>query len=558
MHNGKRIAVGLDQVFHYCLLGILLFSSIIYFFVFVINWEAWFFGMKMDGLNAGIILFTYCLIASSLAYLLIRYPRKIAAIAGISIFYFGFIFIDSAVTIQERSGGQELFSPFLAIVVMIPVGILIGYFLVSRIDKTDSSTTGRKDSSRDDRPVAMTVVTEKSDEHTIGQILILAVVAFLLVILFGPLVVSLISMVFSSLHTIVSPSVPVLVGDSLITKVDSNGTTEWQTLVNGQPVSYLEVCPSQDGGFVISGMFRLAGQTGRSLRVMKLDHNGTLIWDIHRGNSAYPETDLDNIKMLLPTAGEYTVIMLNGIVIRLDDEGNEVWHRYYPHDTHVVNSISLPDGGYVLIGDANEEGPEGWKKFDGWILYADREGNTVWEKKEKDFTYCRRAAVSPEGNLLVSCYANCYDPDVSCSESDKSGNVIVAFDPQGNYLWKQKFVEKDDGVIYSMKPLDNGAVEVHLRGEGEQKYTLDHEGNVLKKELLPPRPDSFNHEIALYLTYESEPLAKNRTQLKVRDGDGSESVFVIDYPMNLSNVSRICSVNPTSDGGYIVVSSQEQ
>lgn len=32
----------------------------------------------MDGLNAGIILFTYCLIAFSLAYLLIRYLRKSA------------------------------------------------------------------------------------------------------------------------------------------------------------------------------------------------------------------------------------------------------------------------------------------------------------------------------------------------------------------------------------------------------------------------------------------------------------------------------------------------
>lgn len=103
----------------------------------------------------------------------------------------------------------------------------------------------------------------------------------------------------------------------------------------------------------------------------------------------------------------------------------------------------------------------------------------------------------------------------------------MALDPQGNYLWKQKFVEKDDGVVYSMKPLDNRTVEVYLRGEGEQKYTLDHEGNVLKKELLPPRPDSFNHEIALYLTYESELLAKNRTQLKVRDGDGSESVLLL-------------------------------
>lgn len=556
--NVKLVAESLDRVFHYCLLGILLFTSVIYLFVFVINWEAWFFGMKMDGLYAGVLLFTYCLIASSLAYLLIRYHEKIAVIAGMSIFFFGFMFIDSAVTIQGRSGGQELFSTFLAMLLLVPTGILIGHLLVVRLHKKSDDTV-RSGPGTDS---TTTAGTKKSEDHTIGQILILAVVAFAIVILFGPLVVSLSFMFFSSLHSIVSPSVSVQVpvGDSLISKVDANGTMEWQTLVNGYGEYHYpqEVCPSHDGGYIMAGMFWLSGEQYRSLRVMKFNSNGTLIWDIHRGISAYSETDIHDIKLLLPTAGEYTVIMGNGIVIRLDDEGNELWHRYYPHDTRVVNSISLPDGGYLLIGEANERGPEGWKKFDGWILNADREGNTLWEKKEKDFTYCRRAVVSPEGNLLVSCYANCYDPDVSCSGPDESGNVIVALDLQGNYLWKHKFVEKDDGIVYLMKPLDNGTVEVYLRGEGEQKYMLDHEGNILKEELLSPRPDSFSHKIALYMTYETESLAGNRTQMKVSEADGSKRIFHIDYPMNLKNLSRIYSVNPTSDGGYLVASSAEQ
>ena len=621
--NVKRVAEGLDQVFHYCLLGIFLFSSVIYFFMFVINWECWFFGMKMDGFYAGVLLFTYCLIASSLAYLLIRYPQKIALIAGLSIFFFGFIFIDSAVTIQELSGGQKLFSTFPAMLVLIPAGILIGHFLVVRLHKkgddtvrsdagTDSTfttagtkkaeeyTTGQilmlalaaivvvilfgplvlipvgiliglflavRPCKKDDDTVRSNTVTDstlktagtkKAENYRTGHLLILALTAFIVVILLGPVVISLFFMFLSSLHSVVSPSVPVPVGDSLISKVDANGTTEWQSLVNGYSGSYLDVCPSHDGGFIIAGMFWLSGQTDRSLRVMKLDRNGTLIWDVHRGKSAYPETDLHGIRMLLPTAGEYTVIMLNGIVMRLDEQGNELWHCYYPHDTHVVNSISLTDGGYILIGEANEEGPEGWKKFDGWILNADREGNTVWEKKEKDFTSCRRGILSTEGNLLVSCYAGCYDPDVSCSDPDESGNVIVALDLQGNYLWKKEFVEKDDGIVYSMKPRDNGTVEVYLRGEGERKYTLDHQGNILKEELLPPRPDSFSHEIALYMTYDTEPLAGNRTQVNVRDRDGSEIVFIIDYPMNLENLSRIYSVDPTSDGGYLVASSAKR
>ncbi|MEA2033907.1 MAG: hypothetical protein U9N40_00200 [Euryarchaeota archaeon] len=620
--NVKRVAESLDQVFHYCLLGIFLFISVTYFIVFVINWEAWFFGMKMDGFYAGVLLFTYCLIASSLTYLLIRYPQKIAVITGLSIFFFGFLFIDSTVTVQKLSGGQELFSIFPAMLVLIPAGILIGHFLAVRLCKkgddtarsdpgTDSTfktagtkkaeeyTTGQilmlalvvivvvilfgplvlipvgiliglflavRPCKKDDDTVRSNTVTDstlqiagtkKAENYTTGHLLILALTAFIVVILLGPVVISLFFMFLSSLHSIVSPSVPVPVGDSLISKVNANGITEWQTLVNGYSEFPLDVCPSHDGGFIIAGMFWLSGQTDRSLWVMKLDRNGTPVWDIHRGISAYPETDLHTIRMLLPTAGGYTVI-INGIVIRLDEQGNELWHRYYPNDNHIISSISLTDGGYILIGEVNEWGPEGWKKFDGWLLNADREGNTVWEKKEKDFTSCRRGILSPEGNLLVSCYAGCYDPDVSCSDPDESGNVIVALDLQGNYLWKKKFVEKDDGIVYSMKTLDNGTVEVYLRGEGEQKYTLDHQGDILKEELLPPRPDSFSHEIALYMTYDTEPLAGNRTQVNVRNMDGSEIVFIIDYPVNLEKLSRIYSVNPTSDGGYLVASSAKR
>lgn len=560
----KQVLKNIDELLKCALIAILLLSFLINIFVFIINWEAYFFGVKLNGTPAGLYLFLKGISAGLLAFLLIKYRRDTIAVAVIAVFavlYFGYTFVDSAVTIQTLT--DNLYSPLLLVLFIISLVFLIVQILSARFGNGDSDTVTSESISKSKIETTSTATgTKKSDDNTIGQIVILAVAAFAIVFLFGPMVMPLFSMFFSGMPGIDSPSVPV--GDSLISKVDANGTTEWQTLVNGQPLanagysrSYLEVCPSHDGGFIVAGMFRLSGKAYSGLRVMNLDRNGTLIWDIHRGSSAYSETDLSAIEMLLPTGREYMVIMINGIVIRLDEEGNEVWHRYYSHE-RILNSISLPDGGYLLIGEANEDGPDGWKKFDGWMLCADQDGNTVWEIKDKDFVNCKRAVVSPERNVLVSCYAVCADPDVPCTNPDESGNVIVALDLQGNYLWKQKFVEKDNGRVYSMKPLDNGTVEVYLRGEGEQKYTLDHEGNIIKEELLPPRPDSFSHQIALYITYETEPLAGNGTQVKVRDGDGSESVFVIDYPINLENVSHIYSVVPTSDGGYLVTSSAER
>ncbi|WAI01071.1 hypothetical protein [Methanogenium organophilum] len=542
----KQILKNLDTVFRYVLVAILLLSFLIFIFVFTINWEAYFFGVKLNGAPAGMYLLLQGMIAGSLAFLLIKYRRYTLAVAVLAVIYFGYTFVDSAVTIQTLT--DNLYSPLLLVLFIISLLFLIIHILSARFgngghDTLISESTRESMNESKIETTSFTTETKKSDDHTVKQIVILMVAAFAIVFLFL-LVMPLFSMFFSGTHAVASPSVPDYTGDTLLTKINEGGATEWQALVNGRSVMNLYACPSEDGGCgVIAGMFEYAGQTEPSLRVMKLDRYGRPVWDIRRDTSDYPETDLSVIRDLLPTAGEYTVVMLDGIVLRLDGQGNVWWHRYYPH-TQINNGLALPDGGYVLTGEINEEGS------DGWILCADGEGNTAWEKKENDFTHCGRAVVSPEGNLLVNCYAECDDPN-------ESGNVIAALDLQGNYLWKQKFVEKDDGVVYSIQPRYDGTTDVYLRGEGERRYTLDHEGNIISEEVLPPGPDSFSHETAPDLTFDTKKCAVGKTELYVHSRDGTETVLVIRHPMDLENLFKITSVNPTSDGGYLVASTAE-
>lgn len=55
------MAKDLDRVLYYILLAVLVLNSSIYLFAFTINWEVMFFGIKLDGMSAGIILFMYFL-----------------------------------------------------------------------------------------------------------------------------------------------------------------------------------------------------------------------------------------------------------------------------------------------------------------------------------------------------------------------------------------------------------------------------------------------------------------------------------------------------------------
>jgi hypothetical protein len=296
-------------------------------------------------------------------------------------------------------------------------------------------------------------------------------------------------------------------------------------------------------------MFWFPQQSDASLRVINIDRNGTAIWDVQRGMHAYPsETNLGCVHTTLVTSREYTVIMCDGFVIRLDAQGKELWHRSYPY-TIVNNALPQSDGGYMLMGHAHRGKPSepGWVILDGWILKADRNGNSVWEKKENSFSNCVKAIMLPEGNLLVDCFR-------SSSDLNVAGNQIMAFDTQGNLLWKKNFVEKNVGVVYSMVQNSSGTIDVYLRGEGERKYTLDQQGNTLSEEVLHPQLNSFSHETEPDTVYQATPLAGNRTQVSVRSIQRSELVFIIESPENREDLSRISSVNPTPDGGYLVFS----
>ena len=134
----KKATGYLSTVFHYCLLGLFLYSSFTLFFIFVLNWEARFFGMKLDGLPAGLLLFIRFLIPAVLALLLIRYPDRILPVAVFALVFYGFFFIDSSVTIQRNTGGTELFGIKPLVSVLIPAVVVIGHLLVVRLrDRTD-------------------------------------------------------------------------------------------------------------------------------------------------------------------------------------------------------------------------------------------------------------------------------------------------------------------------------------------------------------------------------------------------------------------------------------
>lgn len=121
----NQITGPLEGILKYLLIGVLLGSALMFLFAGIINWEDWFLGTRLDGLPAGIFLALKGIAGLLLTYLIYRFPKRILEISTLAIAYCGFLFVNSAITIQKLSYGRQSFSSLLAVFLLVPFLLLV-------------------------------------------------------------------------------------------------------------------------------------------------------------------------------------------------------------------------------------------------------------------------------------------------------------------------------------------------------------------------------------------------------------------------------------------------
>lgn len=183
----KRVLKNIDVLLRYGLIAILLLSFLRYIFVFIINWEAFIFGVRLAGPPAGLYLFLKAIGAGSLAFLLIKYRQYTTAAFALAVLYFGYNFIDSAVTIQTLT--DKLYSPVLLMVFIISLVILIFHALIARFCRGDDSPTMIESAVHS---VSTKIMTQETDEDKIIIVTLLVIVLLIAVIIILPLTMAII------------------------------------------------------------------------------------------------------------------------------------------------------------------------------------------------------------------------------------------------------------------------------------------------------------------------------------------------------------------------------
>lgn len=171
-----------------------------------------------------------------------------------------------------------------------------------------------------------------------------------------------------------------------LVKTDSLGVSEWDTIMPGSGyASTIEV--TQDGGYIIGGA---GGNNLSTARIVKTDSMGNVEWmkNHFTGNryGCYWAAGLASdggyyIWGCNDTVIDPTDFYLTATVAKLDNAGTRVWTNHYRGLNNKLIAVyqvkELSDGHIMVAGEkATVDVPLAW----GWIIKADLQGNTIWEK----------------------------------------------------------------------------------------------------------------------------------------------------------------------------------
>jgi len=249
--------------------------------------------------------------------------------------------------------------------------------------------------------------------------------------------------------------------DFWVAKLASDGGLIWQIALGGiHEEKAHAVIQTSDGGYVIAGAARsnngdVSGNHGiHDFWVVKLDANGSLVWQSALGGSAIDiaydiiQTDDGGYAVAgLTYSNDGQVTGNHGQddywVVKLDDGGNLDWQKTFG-GTGKDEAYSIKqtfDGGYIVAGyaasdDSDVTGNHGLADY--WIVKLDATGNLSWQKAlggvKNDVA--NSIQQTTDGGYIVAGYTASSTGDVS----DNHGNTdtwIVKLDTAGTLLWQK-------------------------------------------------------------------------------------------------------------------------
>jgi len=219
-----------------------------------------------------------------------------------------------------------------------------------------------------------------------------------------------------------------------LVRTNGNGDTLW-TKSYGGPLQDLGwfLQQTSDGGYVLSGVTQSFGAGNEDIYLVKTDSLADLVW-----SRTFGGINNDRGNCIRQTAdGGYIVVGFTEsfgagssdiCLIKTDANGDSLWTKIFGGTSDDVGTFVLQtaDGGYIVTGVTNSFGTGNGDLF---LIKTDQNGNPQWQKAYGDIGYDYGYSIQQliDGSYVVAGYTSSFgagDDDCYLIKTNSAGDLL--------------------------------------------------------------------------------------------------------------------------------------
>jgi len=370
----------------------------------------------------------------------------------------------------------------------------------------------------------------------------------------------------------------------MITANVSHSTQYWAKTYGGSSSDYVNsIQQTTDGGYIVAGYTHSFGAGDSDAWILKLDQDGAVTWQ-----KTYGESDRDYVDSIQQTtdggyiAGGSTYSFGAGLsdfwVLKLDPNGTVIWQKTYSsynewgvHSDSVESIQQTADGGYIVAGLSLDQ-DDGWDDYDFWIVKLDDNGDITWQKRYLDIDWIHTHSIQQtlDGGYIVTGELwnfylepnppNRFDSDIFVLKLNSSGDIIWnKFYDNGSWEYANSIQQTSDGgFIVAGETGDSDAnttLIFKLANNGDISWQKNYAGSDFYYTNAIHQTDDDGDSVS-----DDGYIVVGSTSTDYLDDDHDILVLKVNSSGNImwqktyggSNNERAGSIIQTSDGGYVI------
>ena len=244
--------------------------------------------------------------------------------------------------------------------------------------------------------------------------------------------------------------------DACLIKTDYTGDTLWTRSFGG--ISFdngVDVEETADGGYSSCGNTGSFGAGGNDPYIIKTDINGDTLWTKTFGGSGYDDTreihqTADGGYIFTGHTLSYGAGAEDILLVRIDPNGDLVWTKTFGGaNIERANSVQIADNGFIITGHAYSFGAGGG---DVYLIRTDSNGDTLWTRAFGGSAFDNGSCVqqTSDGGFAVA--------GTTFSFGATNGNIyVIRTDANGDTLWTRTYGGTNADFGISIRETGSGA-----------------------------------------------------------------------------------------------------